>query len=206
MATTIRVFVADSHPVTCVGIRAILDQTTDLQVIGEAHHLSQLDVLSADDQPDVLLIAANLATDSLVTTMPAWKQQFANSKLLLMLPQADETCLQQLTAQSADGAILKTESSDKFIQAIRMVAQGDTWLSQPLWQNIMQSETISTAFTEAEKALLPLIVTEMTIEEMALTLHLSDSTLKRRLQEIYAKLGVETLRGAAVKLVRLGLA
>jgi DNA-binding NarL/FixJ family response regulator len=46
----------------------------------------------------------------------------------------------------------------------------------------------------------------MTVEGMAQVLHLSESTLKRRLQEIYAKLGVTTLRGATVKVVRLGLA
>ena len=206
MAPTIRVFVADSHPATCVGIRAILDQTTDLQVIGEAHHVSQLDTISADDPPDVLLIAANLATDSLVTTVPIWKQQFANSKLLLMLPQADETCLQPLTAQGADGAFLKSEPTDKLVQAIHAVAQGEPWLSHPLWQKIIRPETPPIDFTESEKEMLPLIVTEMTADEIAETLHLSRRTVCRQLETICHKLDVTKRLGAAIQIVKRGLA
>ena len=206
MATPIRVFVADNHPAFCAGIRATLDKTDDLQVIGEAHNLLQLQSQPAAKPPNILLIAANLAEDSLVKSVPTWKQQFADSKLLIMLPQADETCLHQLTEQGADGAILKTEPTNKFIQAIRLVAQGESWLSQPLWQKIMQPETPPIDFTESEKEMLPFIITEMTIDEIAETLHLSRRTVCRQLETICLKLNVTKRIGAAVQIVKRSLA
>lgn len=109
MAPIIRVFVADSHPAICVGIRAILDKADNLQLIGEAHDLRHLDALPTENPPDVFLIAANLAADSLFEQVAAWKEQVADSKLLIMLTQAEECCLRQLTEYGADGAILKTE-------------------------------------------------------------------------------------------------
>jgi DNA-binding NarL/FixJ family response regulator len=206
MVVTIRVLVADNHPTFCAGIRAILDKTDDLQIVEEAYDLPQLHSQSRESSPDILLIAANLATDSLLDTASDWKQQFADSKLLIMLPQADEIYLRQLTEQGADGVILKTEPTDKFIQAIRLVSQGESWLSKTLWQKMTQPEVPPVLFTEQEEEILPYIPTEMTIEAMAVTLHLAPRTVDRRIERICQKLGVTKRIGAAVQLIRLGLA
>ena len=123
-----------------------------------------------------------------------------------MLPQADEECLRQVTTQGANGAILKTEPTDKLIRAIRAVAQGEPWVSQPLWYKITQPQTPPVDFSEAEKALLPLIVTEMTIDEIAETLHLSRRTACRQLDAICLKLNVTKRIGAAVQIAKRGLA
>lgn len=206
MATNIRVLVADNQPIFCAGIRAILATVDDLEVMGEAHDLQQLHSQPMGNSPDVLLTAANLAAESLPEIAANWKQQFANSKFLIMLGQTQATNFNQVTAQAVDGCILKTEPSDNFIQAIRAVSQGNNYFSPTLWQTIIQPETVVIPFTEAEKALLPFIITEMTVAEIALALHMSDRTVTRHLETICQKLGVKKRIGAAVQIDKLGLA
>jgi DNA-binding NarL/FixJ family response regulator len=206
MATTVRVLVADNQPIFCAGLRATLAKTDDLQVVGEAYELQQLHSQPTEKPPDVILTAANLAADSLPEVAANWKQQFANSKLLIMLGQTHATNFNQVTAQAVDGCILKTEPTDSFIQAIRIVAQGDNYFSPAIWQTMIQPEAAVLPFTEPEKALLPFIITEMTVAEIALALYLSERTVTRHIETICQKFGVKKRLGAAVQSVRLGLA
>lgn len=206
MGESITVFAADNHPVFCAGIAAILAAENDLQLSGTAHDLHQLHSYRAAEPPHVMLLGSGLATAKLPETVTEWKQKFPNSHILLILTDVKEAYLYQLVKQVVAGCLLKTDPVQKFVQAIRAVAQGDAWFSQRLWQTISQPDAVPVPFTELEQTLLPHIVTEMTIEEIALALHMSERTLKRHLQEVYTKLGVKTRVGAAVQITQVGLA
>lgn len=206
MGAVTGVLVADNQPTFCVGIQAIL-ATADsrIQFVGEAHDLQQLYSLQREKSPHILLISANIAANSLVEQVAAWKQQFVGSQLLIMLAQANESCLYQLMTSGIDGCLLKTESPPTIIRAIHTLAQGGNYFSQSLVPALIQSNTTIVAFTETEKKLLPFMITEMTVEEIAFTLHMSERSVARHMNTICQKLNVTKRLGAAVQIVRLGL-
>ena len=206
MATIIRVLAVDMQPIFCAGIRAVLATTADLQLVGETHRLHKLDTWSLNNTPDVILLAADMVTNSLLEAISAWKQRFVGSKLLVFLPDTHEVYLQQLIIRGADGCLLRSDPPSKLIQAIRTISCGGHWVSDPLWPEVIQSEAIPVPFTEIEKSLMPLLITEMTIVEIAHVLHMSDRTITRHIEAICEKLGAEKRLGAAIQIVRLGLA
>jgi DNA-binding NarL/FixJ family response regulator len=205
------VFVVDKQPVFCAGIRAILAATDDLQLIGEANNLHQLYVYKIEDPPDILLIAADLATDSLLETITTWKQKFVGSKILIMID-TDEDSVRQLSKQGIDGCILKSDSQRSFTQAIRIVANGERWFSRTLLQKTLEVELIDDSMgsiqeiTEQDKAMLRLVCAAKSNPEIALALHMAERTVCRHLEEIYIKLGVCSRIGAAVEATKMGLA
>ncbi|VAW39847.1 hypothetical protein MNBD_CHLOROFLEXI01-1249, partial [hydrothermal vent metagenome] len=134
MASLIRIYIVDSQPVFCTGIQAVLEATTDLQLLGTATSLEQHCSWAANKPPDVLLLAANMSHDPLLETISTWKQEYEDSKTLVMLSYADEVCLRQLTDQGADGCILRTDTPQRFIQAIRSVAEGESWFSRTVME------------------------------------------------------------------------
>ncbi len=209
MAAIIRVFVVDNQPVFCAGIQAILDKTTNLQLLGTATSLKKNCSWTINKPPDVLLLAANTSHDSLLETTSAWKQKQKNSKILVMLTHPHEICLRQLTDQGANGCILKTDTKQRFVRAIRSVFEGESWFSPKLLQKTLQTQlqpVTQVQLTEQDKDILQLICAEKSNPEIADTLHLSERTVCRYLEDIYIKLGVETRVGAAVQAIKLGLA
>ncbi|VAW31357.1 hypothetical protein MNBD_CHLOROFLEXI01-173 [hydrothermal vent metagenome] len=209
MASAIRVYIVDSRPVFCLGIQTVLETTTDLQLLGTATSLEQSCSWATNLSPDVLLVDANLSHDSLLETISAWKQKPQSHKILVMLTHPHQVCLRQVTDQGANGCILKTDAPQRFIEAIRTIADGGRWFSRQLMQETMQTQLKPMAqlqLTEQDKLILQLICVEKSNHEIAETLHLSERTVCRYLEEIYAKLGVRTRVGAAVQAIKQGLA
>ncbi len=214
MATIIRVFIVDDQPVFCAGIQAVLETTGDLQFLGKANNLKQLDSWVTENLLDVVLLAANVADDSLLETIFAWKQECEDRKILVILSHAGEVCLHQLRVQGADGCILKTDIPQRFIQAIRSVVEGENWFSRRLMQETLQTQLIRSVtqtnslvqLTEQDKVILQLICAEKSNLEIAMTMHISERTVCRYLEEIYIKLGVSSRVGASIQTVKMGLA
>lgn len=209
VAAAIRVYVVDSQPVFCLGVQIVLEKPTDLQLLGTATNLEQYCSWATSVSPDVLLLDANLPHDFLLETISAWKHKQKSNKILVMLTHPHQICLRQVTDQGANGCILKTDAPQRLIEAIRTVAGGERWFSRQLMQETMQTQLQPMAqlqLTEQDKRILELICVEKSNPEIAETLHLSERTVCRYLEEIYAKLGVRTRVGAAVQAIKRGLA
>ena len=202
----IRVLVADNQPAFCIGIHTILAKADDIQFVGETTNLLALLYWESTVLPDVILLGADLVTNSIIESINMCKRKFVDCKIMIMFNHEDETCVHQLAIAGIEGCLLKKESPQEIIKAIRTLSQGGNYISQPLWGKVIEPKATPVTFSELERKILPFIITELTLEEIAFSLHMSERTLKRRLQEIYAKLGVQSRVGATVQIIKLGLA
>jgi DNA-binding NarL/FixJ family response regulator len=195
MAEIIRVLLADSHLLLHGGVHITLIDAQDLELVGEATTSEELWHFCQEHQPDVLLLATNMNDIFLNDVFMQAQQRCPEIQILVLLSEPGEISLQQLTENGASGGILKSESPETLLTAIRTVAQGQPWFIPPLLKRILQPK--EPPLTDEELAILRLIAAGEKDRAIADTLSLSKRTVRRRIDKICEKLGVETRIEAA---------
>lgn len=195
MTEITRVLLADSHQLLHGGVQAILTAAPDLELVGEAATEEELWQLCGENPPDVLLLASNVTNSPLPETLVQVKQHCPGFQVLVLLADPEEVCLQTLIENGVGGGILKSDSPESLLAAIRTIVQSQPWFSPLLLKRILQPKT--PPLTDEELALLRLLVAGETDKAMAKAMNLSQRTIRRRIDRICEKLGVETRIEAA---------
>ncbi len=147
-----------------------------------------------------------------VTETIAFVQQISpQTQILILTAHLSSTEAQTLVNSGMAGLLLKEETGEKVVEAIRRVAEGKTWFSQRvmstlLLPQIQEPEPEPTiTLSERENEVLQLMVAGKSNKEMAQILNISARMVRRYLRQVYDKLRVNTRVEAAVRAVRLGL-
>ncbi len=123
----LRIVLADDHGVLRAGLRALLDDQPDLQVVGEAETADRALALVRELQPDVAVVDVRMPGDGLNATRQM-KQEFPALSVLILSQYDDPAYLHQSLAAGASGYALKRASGQELLQAIRAVARGEVYL------------------------------------------------------------------------------
>jgi len=145
--------------------------------------------------PDVLLLGTSIAETSLTAVLAQLQQNIPELRVLVLLSEAENICLQQLAENGAAGGIFRSELPAFFPIAVQAIMQGESWFSPRLVKRLLHSKL--PALTSDETALLRLMVTGQTGKAISKTMAISQRTLRRRLKQICEKLGVTTRIEAA---------
>ncbi len=206
--TSIRVVIADDHPVMRDGIRNLLDKAIDIKVVGEAGNGVEALRLVDEMTPDVLLLDMELPGLKGVEVAQRLQTSGAAVRILALSAYDDQEYIRGLLASGAAGYLLKEEIPETIVEAIRGVARGERgWVSRQVAAQMatwtQKEET--TALTGREMDVLRLVVEGKTNQEIALALGISDKTVEKHLEGVFAKLSVSSRVEAAVHAVREGL-
>lgn len=207
---TIRVVLADDHPLAREGLRNLLEKAVGIQVIGEAGDGAETLRLVAELAPDVLVL--DMEMPNLKGVEVARQLQAAGSSVHVLALSAydDQEYIKGLLASGAAGYLTKGELPETIVEAVRGVARGEQgWVSRQIAAQMAtwtQKEASSkTALTEREMQVLRLVVAGKTNQEIGLALKISEKTVEKHLDSIFTKLGVSSRVEAAVRAVREGL-
>ena len=206
--TTIRVLLADDHPVTRDGIRNLLEKAPGLVVVGEAGNGIEALRLVEELAPDVLLL--DMEMPGLKGIDVARQLQVAGStvRILALSAYDDKQYILELLASGAAGYLVKEEAPEAIIEAVRGVAQGQQgWVSRRIAAQLMawtREEPPKTNLTDREMGVVRLVAAGKTNQEIGLALGISDKTVEKHLEAVFAKLGVASRVEAAVWAVRAG--
>lgn len=204
----IRVIVADEHPVIQEGIYTILEKTPDIEPVAKTTDYQEIVALTHQFEPDVLLIDPSLFDLTPVELVAKLRQECPQTKILLFGAILDKMHLRQLVRQGIFGFVPKKEDAELLIQAIRNVADGNTWFSQAVLTDLTFGQDIQKGLlnlTTQELELLRLLAGEKTDKEIAPLMNLSERMVRYHLEKIYAKLEVKSRSGAVAQAVRLKL-
>ena len=197
MSKTIRVLLANGFPLIRAGIRAVVAAENDLTLVGEAIDGYEVQRLCQELQPDVLLLDLDIPGPAPFETVIVLHKQCPAVRVLLLTAYND-IHLPGLIAAGAVGCILKDESTEALIRAIRTVFQGDTWFSHRLIIKLTQSNIYklnppkAADFTDRELEVLQLVVQGYSNNRIASDLVISERTVRFHLRNLYDKLKVNT--------------
>lgn len=212
--TPARLVIADDHDLARAGLRAMLLNQEGLEVVGEASNGQEALELCRTLKPDLAVLDVRMPEMDGLTTCHAIKQECpATSVILISMHESVEYLLDALKA-GAVGYILKDISQQEFIEAVRVVLQGESLLNKDIVIQLLkrlsnetprQEESITSPLSTREREVLWLLTQGLTNREIAENLVVSLSTIKVHVEHILAKLDVSDRTQAAVRAIELGL-
>jgi len=205
---TVRVVLADDHPMYRYGLRAVLDASPEVEVVGEAEDGAELLALVARTAPDVVLTDLSMprlpgiaAIDELVRRRPGLG-------VLVLTMHEDDTSLFGALRAGARGYLLKGADSDEIVRAVLAIAGGDAVYGGAVARRVVDAltgpATRPPAFPELtgrEREVLELLAAGLPTGQIARRLALSDKTVRNHVSAVLTKLQVPD-RAAAVARAR----
>src|SRR6478609_2630202 len=202
VAPPIRVLVVDDHPVVRAGLRAVLDASAHVSVVGEAADATGGEQIARETGPQVVLMDLNLghgldgiAAIGLLTRLPK-----PPKIVVLTTYDTDADVIAALDA-GAVGYRLKDSPPDDLVRAIVAAARGETVLAPQVAAVLGRRVSGVPVLTAREIEILNLLAAGRTNRELARELFISEATVKSHLTNIYGKLGVESRAGAVARAI-----
>ncbi len=208
--STIRVVIADDHPVVRSGIRDLLERAIDIQVIGEASTGKEALRLVEEMAPDVLLLDMQLPDMKGIEVAQQLQQSESSVKILVLSAHDDPLYIHELMEAGAMGYLVKEEAPQVIVDAVRGIARGEQgWVSRSVAAQMVSwmrgGEEGEIKFTHREMDVLRLVTEGNTNQSIAVQLGISEKTVEKYLYAIFQKLGVGSRTEAAVYAVREGI-
>lgn len=205
MMSTIRILIVDDHPVVRLGMKSLLSNHTDFEVVGEAETVKSAQELIEQLRPDIVLLDIRLPGESGLDLLHQI-QRFA-AKVIILTSFDDEEHIRVALQGGAHGFILKSVSDEMLCGAVRTVHQGGRVLSPQITDRIAQqltteAESPNFDFDTQELQIIRLLVAGGSNDEMAAELYMSVASVKRKLRQIFTKLNVHNRAQAAAVIVQ----
>lgn len=196
----IRVVLADDHALVLQGLCSMLDNEADMEVVATATDGAQLLEALRRHQPDVAVVDLQMPTVDGLTCLQRIRSEGLAVRVLVLSAFGDGASIQSAMEQQADGFALKTEPPQQTIAAIRQVYYGHMVFPQSARRWVMRQRETSDLIEDLstrEWEVLQLVAQGLSNPQIAETLHLSESTVKFHLQNIFQKLAVTNRTEAA---------
>ncbi len=210
---TVRVLIVDDHPIVRQGVRSVLANHSDIEVVGEADGAASLFASLASIKPDVVLLDIRMPGQNGIEITQRLKREYPDIKVILLSTYDDEEFLFGALRAGAEGYLLKSASNEVLASSIRQVGRGERLLSPALvgkvmreFQDLAKEKTrADSGLSDQELQVLRMIASGSTNKEIAEKLYWSEVTVKRKVQDILEKMGVANRAQAVAEAGKRGL-
>ncbi len=205
---TVRVVLADDHPVYRFGLRAVLDASPEVEVVGEAADGAELLAQVARCSPDVVLTDLSMPTLSGTAAIDELTRRRPGLGILVLTMHEDDASLFGALRAGARGYLLKGADRDEIVRAVLAVAGGDALYGGAVARRVADALTgtatrtpVLPELTGREREVLELLAAGLPTGRIARRLGLSDKTVRNHVSAVLTKLQVPD-RAAAVSRAR----
>lgn len=189
----------DDHPVVREGIKAILDRTEDIAVIGEASDGGEAVTKTGQLNPDVVLMDIAMPGVNGLKATEQIKDKYPDINVLILTVHDTDQYLKEMLKVGASGYLIKATSPQELISSIRAVAGGDVYLYPSVARMMVkdyvkkiedqEKETIPEILTRREKEVLIYIAEDKKNKEIASLLGISIRTVQTHRTNLMDKIG-----------------
>ena len=209
-----RILIVDDHEVVRLGLRSLLDQYPQYDVVAEASNakdsVNQVDMY----EPDIVLMDIRLPGKSGIEACEEIKEKHPEVKVIMLTSYAEDEMLFSAIKAGASGYVLKQIDSEGLVKSLEAVARGEASLDPAVTQRVFQEvrravkEEEAASFSDLsqqEKMVLKLVSEGKTNREIAQSLYLGEGTVRNYVSSILSKLGVSNRAEAAAYAVEHNL-
>lgn len=205
-----RILMVDDHPIVRQGLRSLLSNYAEFEVVGEAASVEEGLELFRSTRPDVALVDIRLGAGSGLDLVDAMLESDPGARVVVVSSFDDDEYVTRSLRAGALGYVLKVDSPSVLVTAIETVAAGQRALSprvtaQLVEQLMGEASSPEPDLDQVELRMLAMLSRGLSNGQIAEELYMSDTTVKRRLRVVFGKLGVSKRAEAVGAATRRGL-
>jgi len=186
---SITIVLADDHSVVRSGLRMLLEAEADIEVVAEAGDVDEAKRYTLGYKPTVLVLDLNMPGGSSLEAIPKVSETSPATAVVVLTMQDDPAFAREAMQAGVLGYVLKEAADDELVNAIRMAADGRTYLQPELGARLASEPTIAgDDLSDREIEILRLIALGHTNAEIAEKLFLSVRTVESHRAHIQQKL------------------
>jgi two-component system, NarL family, response regulator NreC len=201
---TIEIVVADDHPVVRSGLRRVLEEQGDFDVVGEACDVQEAVRKVSAFKPDMLLLDLMMPGGPSVDSIPKIHSKYEGTRILILTMLSDLAYVRSALRAGAEGFILKEAPADALLGAVRKVAAGGTYVDPAVGARLAREPEVDSppdGLSRREAEILGLVALGLTNQEIADKLFISVRTVEAHRTHIQQKMDF----GTRAELVRYAL-
>jgi DNA-binding NarL/FixJ family response regulator len=210
----IRILLVEDHSMVRAGLRALLERSNDISILGEASNGQEAIEMTVALKPDVVVMDIMMPRLNGIQAAEQIRDMKLPVNILLLSMYSDEGLVHQALQSGVKGYVLKTSLSEELLWAIHAVARGETYLSTVISSIVVESAVHPHSLhsddplhvlSPREKEILQLIAEEHTSGEIGKLLFISEKTVEKHRANLMEKLHVRNLAGLVRLAVKYGL-
>lgn len=212
MSDRIRIVVVDDHMMFRQGLVKILEEIPEFQVVGDADGGESAIKIVQETYPDVILLDVNMPGISGIETITILRKKKITAKIIMLtISKQDEDLFGAIEA-GADGYLLKNAGADELSRAIKLVMNGQAFLSPEVTLPVLQviskqhgEMTQEVQLSDREIEVLQCLASGQTTNQIGSLLFISENTVKTHIRHILDKLAASNRTEAVTKALRMGI-
>ncbi len=205
---TIRAAIVDGHTLTRFGLRQVVLQHADIEIVAECGYASDAPGLVATFRPDVVTIDASLPDGDGLRLARELRDRYADLGIVMLTSRGEDDLLFRALETGASAFVAKTAPVDEVLAAIRhaaVAASSFTASGLAVALARRRSSHESLALSQRESEVLRLLRDGLSVPAIALAMYISQSTAKTYVARLYDKLGAANRAQALMTAMRHGL-
>ena len=193
-----RVLLVGSQPVSLAGLRALIDNESRMEVVGQVEHSKDSIPPLPVHAPDVTVIEHD-EPDTFESVAALAKAVDSTARFIVLTSSTDTTFLANVFRQGGSGLVSKYETPRVLIRAIQRVHEGEMWLGQSsaakLITDLLQtsqnkSRKKKPRFDHRDRQIIKLLARGLTNDEIAAEIYVSEATVRNQLSSIFKRAAV----------------
>jgi DNA-binding NarL/FixJ family response regulator len=211
----IRVVIADDHHLVRQGIRALLEKSPEIRIVGEAADGQEAIDICTETRPDVLVIDIVMPRLNGIQTVDRLRRSGLPTKAIVLSMYSDKTLVREVLTQGAKGYVLKQAVAEELLLAIQAAVRNETYLSPSISSILVETALFNRqsgvtqdgfeSLSPREREVLQLLAEGHTNGEVAQILVLSEKTIEKHRATVMEKLDIHNLAGLVRVAIRHGL-
>ncbi len=201
---TVRILIADDHPIFRDGLKRLLESERDFKVVGEACDGVEAVNMVRQLKPEILLLDLAMPRRPGLEALREMSTDATSVRVILLTAAAEKDQIVEALQLGARGVVLKDSATQILLKSIRAVMNGEYWVGRESVSNLVQylrvlvGSSSSTArqrrygLTPRELEIVSAVVAGYANKEIAEHFKISEDTVKHHLSNIFDKVGVST--------------
>jgi len=207
----LKILLVDDHEVVRLGIKALLSNYPEYEVVTEAANADEAVIKAQEYQPDVIIMDIRLPGKSGIDATREIMEDLPDTKIIMLTSFAEDDLLFDAINAGAYGYILKQIGSDDLINALGTIGRGEALLDPALTQKVFKrvreasrkaTDEAFATLSDQELRILALISEGKTNKQIASDIFLSEKTVRNYVSSILSKLNLSTRSEAAAYAVK----